>query len=428
MKELIYEWNPWWQGNYEFSGIKREKLKEIVPWLDRKEIISVIGVRRAGKTTLLYEIISYLINTKHTNPKSIFFIKADDDRVDAEKLIDNSIDEYRKHVNPNPEFFLFVDEIQEIREWQKTIKRIYDLNKGIKIFISGSNSSMLKKEMGSLLAGRFAYFEIFPFSFREFLSAKGIEIKDEPHVMKNRAHIRHSLSEYISNGAFPEVVLEKKESMKEEIIKFYFDSIFYRDVIKLNKIRNPAKMEKLVKYFLQNMANLVSFSKVGKLLDLTTDSVSEYVKVLEDAYLLFSMNLFEFSYKKQIINPKKIYCVDTGIRNRVGFNFSSDAGRLYENIVYVNLRRKGKEVYYWKNKNECDFIVKSGKDLGAIQVSFDLKNPSTKERELKGLLEAMAQFKIKKGIVITEDYESEEKHGAAKVNYIPLWRWLIEEI
>lgn len=425
MKDKLFEWNPWWVKECRFKGIQRDKLKDILPWVERKEIISIIGVRRAGKTTLLYEIIESLIKDKGIEPKSILFIKADDERVETEKLIDKAIDEYQKSVNPYQKFFLFIDEVQEIPDWQKTLKRIYDLNEDIKIFISGSNASVLKEDLGSMLAGRFSYFEVFPFSFPEFLRARGIEIKNDSNMIKNKNIIRNCLNEYIEKGAFPEVVLEKRTEIKEELVRFYFDSIFYRDVIKRRNIRNPAKMEKLVKYFLQNISNLISFSRIAKLLELTTDSVTEYVKALEDSYLIFNINLFEFSYKKQIINPKKIYCVDSGIRNIVGFNFSADIGRIYENIVFINLRKKKKEIYYWRGKGECDFLIKNKKSIEAIQVCYDLNDVKTKEKEINSLLEAIKRFKLKKGLIITENYEAEEKIKNKKIIFIPLWKWLL---
>lgn len=424
MKEVLFEWNPWWSEEYSFRGINRDLLQDILPWIKRKEIIALLGVRRAGKTTLLYEVIDYLINIKKINPKNILFIKADDDRVNTNNLVDLAINEYYKLIDPSSNIFVFIDELQEINNWQKTLKRIYDLRKDMKLFISGSNASILKEDLGSFLAGRFAYFEVFPFNFSEFLRAKGLVLKDDLEIIKNKNKIKHLLIEYISNGSFPEITIETHDNIKKGLINFYFDSIFYRDVIKRKQIRNPAKLEKLIKYFLQNVSNLANFTKIAKILELSTDSVVEYIKALEDAYLIFYINLFEFSYKKQIINPKKIYCVDTGIRNIIGFKFSEDFGRLYENLVFIQLKRKVKDIFYWKNKYECDFITKDGNNMTAIQVCFDIEN--TKERELKGLLEAMNEFKIRKGTIITEDYEYEEEISEKKIKYIPLWKWLLK--
>lgn len=422
MKDILREWNPWWAGEHVFRGVTRKRLGDILPWINRKEIISIVGVRRSGKTTLLYEIVSHLTHNSKINPHNILFIKADDDRVAKDGLVDLAIDEYYALIDPSSKVFLFIDEIQEITNWQKTLKRIYDLRPDLKIFISGSNASLLKEDLGSFLAGRFASFEVFPFSFSEYLQAKGITVENNAFI-KSKNTIRHLLLEYINLGSFPEVALEAQEKMKKGLIMFYFDSIFYRDVIKRKAIRNPAKLEKLVKYFLQNLSCLANFTRIAKLLELTTDSVVEYTRALEDAYLIFPITIFEFSYKKQIINPKKIYCVDTGMRNVIGFTFSEDIGRLYENLVFMQLKRLVKEIYYWKNTYECDFITREGKKLRAIQVCYDIRN--AKERELKGLLEAMNQFKIMVGHIVTENYEAEEEIGGRKIKYVPLWKWLI---
>ena len=421
MKDILFEWNPWWSEKYLFKAIPRDKINDIKPWLERKEVLAIIGVRRAGKTTLLYQLIDYLTLQKKVPSKNILFIKADDDRVKTENLIDESLELYKKWVNPEQKVYLFIDEIQEIQNWQKTIKRIYDLDKNIKIIISGSNAAIIKENLSSFLAGRLAYFEVYPFSFSEFLTAKGILINSDDELQKNKPKIKHLLTEYLVFGSFPEVCLETNEKTKKELASFYFDSIFYKDILRRNNIRNPVKIEKLVKYLLQNISNLTNFSKLAKILDLTVDSVVEYLRVLEDAYLIFHVNLFEFSYKKQIINPKKIYCVDQGIRNIVGFKFSDDIGRLYENIVYTNLKRKNKEIFYWKNKNECDFVVKEGKKIEAIQVGLD----EGKEREVAGLLEFMNEFKLKKGLIITDNYEGEEKIENKTIKFMPLWKWLL---
>ena len=421
MRDLISEWNPWWEQQYSQAGVPRDGIGDILKWVRRKEIISIVGVRRAGKTTLLYQIIGHLINQKGINPKRIFFIKADDDRARKENLIDQALDSYRTGVCPEPGIYVFIDEVQEIPGWQKTLKRLYDLNPELKLFISGSNASLIKEELSSLLAGRCAYFEVYPFSFAEFLRAKGITGTGT----RMRDRIRHSLVEYIDHGSFPEVALEADEGMKRGLIGFYFDSIFYRDIIKRNKIRNPAKLETLVKYLLQNISNLTNYSKAGKLVGLSTDSVGEYVKAMEDAYLLFPINIYAPSYKKQVIHPKKVYCIDTGIRNIMGFRFSEDMGRLYENLVYIALRRRGREIFYWKDTHECDFVARKGRALEAIQVCYDLRTSA--EREVLGLLGAMDSLGLKEGAIITDSKEGEERHGGRIIKYVPLWRFLLEE-
>jgi uncharacterized protein len=425
LKEIILEWNPWWNKNDFFKGITRDKIKEVLTWLKKKEIIAIFGVRRSGKTTLMYQLIDYLLNK--IDKSKILFIKSDDDRINKENLIDNSIKEYQRLINPSDEFYLFIDEIQELDNWDKTLKRIYDLNPKIKIIVSGSNSSILKDDLAHKLAGRFAYFEIFPFDFSEFISLKNVTFKNEKDLLNNRKKIINYFIEYITYGAFPEVVLEENKIMKKKLINYYFDSIFYRDVIKRKNIRNPEKMEKLVKFYLQNISCLANYSKIGKIIDLTTDSITEYTKYLDEAYLIFNVNIFAHSYKKQIINPKKIYCVDLGIRNILGFNFSEDYGKLYENLVFLKLRKENKEIYYWKSDlyKEIDFVIKEGKTYSLIQSCYSIKNDETKNREINALIDGMQHFKTKNAIIITEDYENVEKIKGNNIKFIPLWKWLL---
>lgn len=427
MKEILFEWNPWWDQPYNFQKIKRDLFTHIKKWIERKEIIAILGTRRSGKTTILFEIIDYLINEQQVDRNNIFFIKADDERVNKKELITTAIEEYYKWKNPKGKIFVFIDEIQELPEWQKTLKRIYDLDQEHKkIFISGSNASLLKEELSYLLTGRFAYFELFPFSFNEFLKANDIHIKNEVDHIKKKHELRNLLPIYVEYGGFPEIVLEKDTDRKDELLRFYFESILYRDIVKRKNIRNVEKLDRLVKWYLQNISAYANYEKVGKICDLSTDTVGEYTRFLEDAYLIFAINILAYSVKKQFINPKKMYCIDPGIRRIVGFIFSKDAGKMYENIVFIHLKQTGKDIYYWKNKNECDFIIKNKETIEQIlQVSYDLERSKT--REVNGLVEAMNNFKIKKGIIITQDYESTEIVGGKTIQFIPLWKWLLQQ-
>ncbi len=426
MKDILFEWNPWWEHGYKFDGIKRKLLDEIKSWLKRKEILAILGARRAGKTTLLLETIDFLINEKKISTDAILFIKGDDERVQKKDLINNVISEYIKWKNPNSRIFIFIDEIQEIPDWQKTLKRIYDIAGNTKkIFISGSNASLLKEELSYLLTGRFAYFELYPFSFREFMNKHGITIKKEGDIIKQKNNLIRLLMEYLSFGGFPEVVLENNEKRKEELLRFYFDSVLFRDVIKRKNIRNTEKMVRLTEYYLQNISSYNNFMKVGKLIGLTTDSIGEYTKYLEEAYLIFVTNTFSYSLKKQFINPKKVYCVDSGIRRIVGFVFSEDIGRIFENIVFIELKRRKKQIYYWKNKYDCDFLVREKtKIVEAIQVCYHI-NDENKEREISGLSEALEEFKLKKGIIITDNYDNVIVRNKMKIVFVPLWKWLL---
>lgn len=427
--EILAEWNPWWSQKVTFNLIGRDMEKDIVKWIERKEIIGVLGVRRSGKTSLLNLIIGHLLDS--VNPKNILFIKCDDDRMDKKNIISDSIEHYRELMNPKGRTYIFIDEIQESEGWEKTLKRLYDLEKDVKIFVSGSNLFIAKEELASKLAGRVAYFDLYPFSFHESVR-RIIGTEKMVSVLSRKSEVKHHLLQYIEFGGFPEIMLEESVEKKTQLLQFYYDTIVYRDIIRRRGIRNPDKMERLINYFLQNISNPANFLRIGREVSLSTDSVGEYVKYLQDAFFIFSVPLFSFSVKKQEINPKKIYCVDTGIRNAKGFRFSEDYGRLAENIVFIEIKRRNcsnplSKVFYWKNGDkEVDFVVMDGmKVKELIQVCWDIKNMRVKERETAAMLDALKEFKLKNGVILTEDFEGREKTGSMTVVYKPLWKWLL---
>ncbi len=229
-REILAEWNPWWTRKPEFGLLQREILKEVFEWVDRREIVGILGVRRSGKTSLLNLVIEHLLAA--VNPENILFIKCDDDRAEKGNLISRAVDLYKEFVNPKGKIFVFIDEVREAEGWENTLKRIYDLEKGIKIFISGSNFSLSKEDFASKLAGRFAYFELYPFSFQEFLNTKGIATKSKINTVSRKHEIKHYLLQYTERGGFPEVVLEADGKKKTQLLQFYFDTIVYRDIIK----------------------------------------------------------------------------------------------------------------------------------------------------------------------------------------------------
>lgn len=429
-KEILVEWNPHWKEEKELKLVERELVKDIEQWLERREILGFIGVRRSGKTTLMSILISRL--SSKIPQKNILFVKCDDDRVQKENLIDDAIKSYRELINPEGKIFVLIDEVQEVDKWENTLKRIYDLEKDMKLIISGSNFSMLKEDFSYRLAGRIAYFEVYPLSFREFLKTK-LTIKDKISAFSKKDEIKHHLFEYMELGGFPEVVLENNQGIKKQLLQFYFDTIIYRDIIKKRGIRNAAKMEKMVNLLLQNISNTMNFSKVGKAISLSVDTVGEYAANLMDAYLVFNVPIFSFSVKAQEINPKKIYCIDSGIRNIKGFRFSQDYGRIAENIVFIELKRRSfsdplSKIFYWhdKNQRETDFLLMNEFKISeAIQVCWDISQPEVKEREVEGLLSALNEFNLESGLIITEDFEGEEIIGDKRITYMPLWLWLM---
>jgi len=429
--DVLAEWNPWWARKPDFKLVDRDIRADITGWLKRKEIVAIVGVRRSGKTSLFKLIIAGLL--KDVDAKNIFFIKGDDERVRRDNFISDAIDSYRELMNPKGKVYVFVDEVQEIPGWDATLKRMYDLELQTKFFISGSNFSMLKEDLSFKLAGRCAYFDVYPFSFKEFLMISGMDIKNKAGLLLGKQEIAHHLLAYMEFGGFPEVVLEKDAQKKGQLLQFYFDTIVYRDIIRRREIRSPAKMERMISYFLQNIANLANFSKVAKLVSLSTDSIGEYVRYLQDSFFLFAVPLFAFSVKKQEINMKKMYCVDTGLRNVGGFRFSQDYGRLMENMAFIELRRRASarplsKVFYWSDRtHEVDFVVKEGVKVSQlIQVCGDFGSDEVRIREIEGLKKAMKELKLQQAIIITKNEEQKLNVDDKTVKVIPLWKWLLE--
>ncbi|MBI5225475.1 ATP-binding protein [Candidatus Micrarchaeota archaeon] len=434
-QEILAEWNPWWAGLQASTLVERELLSEVTRWIGRKEIVGILGVRRGGKSSLFRLVINELQKTH--SAKNILFIKGDDDRVSKKDLISDAISTYREMMNPQGKIFVFIDEVQEIDGWDATLKRMYDLDSNAKFFISGSNFSVHKEMLSYKLAGRVAYFDLYPFSFSEYLKLHlKIDFQNKAALLSKKHEISHLLLKYLEFGGFPEVTLETDEKRKIQLLQYYYDTIVYRDIIKRRGIRSPEKMERVINYFLQNISNLSNFTKISKLAMLSTDTVVEYSKYLQEAFLIFNVPMFSYSVKQQEINPKKTYCIDTGMRNVKGFRFSKDYGRLIENLVFIELKRRNSanplaEIYYFSSKEgEVDFVLKQGLEVRAlIQVCWDFKDEEVRIREIKGLKSAMSDLKVKEGLLITKEQlsgkipEMEDKH----IKFLPLWKWLLEE-
>jgi predicted AAA+ superfamily ATPase len=421
-EEILFEWNPWWSDDFELDAVEREKKSEVEKWLDRPEVIGLTGVRRSGKTTLMHMVIEDLL--EDVDEENILFVKCDDERVDEENIIEEARSTYRELFDPEGRTYLFLDEVQSQENWSRTVKRIYDLEKDEKVFVTGSR--VLKKELSDALAGRFARFDIYPFSFREFLEAKNQGIEDRKDAIMKADKLKHLLREFVEWGGFPEIVLEQDDELKKELLKFYSDTILYRDVVERSDVQNTNAVEKLKNYSLANVSNLANYSKIAGNLDVSDDTISKYLKAMEEAYFVFSMPIFAYSVKKQHRNPKKLYCIDTGIRNAAGFRFSEDIGRLYENAVFIHLKRQGRDPYYWKSGKgrEIDFVIQEEQQIQQIiQVSYDFED--AEERELQGMKKGVEELEPEKATIVTDDSRENIEYEGTEVEVIPLREWLL---
>jgi len=374
-------------------------------------IIIISGIRRCGKSTL--------INT--LRGKDAYYVNFDDER-----FIDFTVNDFQMlyellmELFGEKKIFLF-DEIQVIWGWERFVRRLHDDDN--KIYVTGSNASMLSRELGTHLTGRNISLSLFPFSFKEFLREKKFELTINLTSVE-KSKIKKFFSEYFLEGGFPEFLSTKKE----EYLKNIYENIIYRDIITRYNLKKEKPLKEVVVYLASNIAKELSFNTLKKLSGLTSaTTIKEYLSYLENSYLLFSLNKYDFSLKKQVYANKKIYFIDNALARIIGFRSSEDKGRLLENLVFIELKRRNKELYYHKAKKECDFLIKEGlKITEAIQVCYELTQDNEK-REMDGLLEAMSIHKLKEGLLLTYDQEKEIKIQNKLIKVLPIWKWLLKE-
>lgn len=432
IQRVLSFWNGWWYGEEVPDSIPREEyMVDLVPLLDMREIMVLMGIRRSGKSTLLYQMIDHLLKTDPAC--NICYINFDDNAlipfVKDPDFLQITYETYLEEQDPEGRVFLFFDEIQNLENWEAWVKKMYDRNRNIKFIITGSSSSLLKKEYASLLTGRVIAREIYPLSFGEYLTFTGSDLPDKTlgYLLNQKPIIKRKLTEYMKYGGFPEVVLQEVERFKIEQLKNYFSGIIARDVLMRYSLRDASKIERLSHLLVTSVAAPASARKLGTALGISPHTVLDYIKILEEVYLVQTLPFFSYSLKEQMSRQRKIYCIDSGLKNAISFTFSKGMGRTAENIVFISLKRLGHEIFYWKNEKgwEVDFVVKSGMDIKElIQVCWDLSD-GVEDREVRGLVQAMEYFNLRTSTIITGDVLKEERIGDATVEFVPLWLWLV---
>ena len=381
------------------QGIVREKEAEVK--VEDSFALIITGIRRCGKSTLLNQILR--------KQKKGHYLNLEDPRLEGFELSDfNKVEVIMKELYDKVGIYFF-DEIQNIDKWEKFIR--YLIDKKEKIIITGSNASLLSQELGTKLTGRHLSIEMFPFSFREFLHMK----KEKPSIQ--------SFEEYFYKGGFPEYL--KKEN--PEILHELLSDVVMKDIAIRFGIKNTDILNKIAIYLISNVGKEFSYNSIKNMFEIkSVQSIIDYISYFEKAYLLFTIPLFSYSYKKQQINPKKIYSIDNGFSYNNSASFSKDRGKMLENIVYLGLRRKFKNIFYFREKTECDFVVKEqDKITQAIQVCFDF-NEENKDREINGLFNALKEFNLKEGRILTYDQDDTVVIENKKILVQPVWKWLVE--
>ena len=382
-------------------------------FLKGNEAVVISGIRRCGKSTLL-KILADRIGPPY------IFVDFDDLR-----LVDFSIDDFPKIESlalemsglDRPVYFL--DEVQNVASWDRWIADLY--KKGIKVVVTGSNSKLLGPEISTHLTGRNKTLVMYPFSFREFLDMNGSKPRPDPTTSEKDA-IRSLFSSYLRKGGFPLVVKNDDILLSRQ----YLEDILNRDIIARYKIRQIRELKEMIVYILTNSGSVIPISSIQKISGLKSPStVARFMEYLVGAFLVFRVSRFDYSVKRQ--TPQKFYSADPSFLETSAFNTSDNLGKRLENIVAIELKRKGKEIYYHRVKRECDFIVKEGLKISqAIQVTLSLDDPRVRKRETEGLEEAMRTYGLKEGLILTSDTMTVIDSECGKITVRPIWEWLLD--
>lgn len=429
--DKVQDLNFWFKE--QETGLKREELDGVLKFVEDKQMALVIaGVRRAGKTFLTKQILKESLKT--IKPEQTLRINFEDPSLEPylnTAALEELYQTYRYYLNKEDFAYLVLDEVQNLPGWEKWVRIMMEKGEKVKFIITGSSSKVFKDELARVLSGRTIVFSLFPLNFRNFLEFKNYQLKK----YESYASLAGLLNEYIEYGGFPLIVLAKEE-VKKDYLKQLFDDILLKDIITKYKLRE-LEIKKLAVILINNFSSLASVKKLVNLMQeiaktkISPTSVNKYLYYFEEAFLFFFLPIFSYKIKEQMQYPRKAYCIDTGLINALSLKFAENIGKLYENVVAINLLRKqGKEnLFYWKNPRheEVDFVVKEGlKIKQLIQVCYDLKDDKVKKRELRALNEASQELRCGDLLVISEDYEGEEEVEGKKVKFMPLWKWLIE--
>lgn len=404
-----------------------------------------IGVRRGGKSTYLFQVIDRLLS-EGVARENILYLNFFDDRLhnlrlEGLGLITDAYYSLYPEKKNTERVYCFFDEIQAVEGWEPFVDRLMRTEK-CEVYLTGSSARMLSREIATQMRGRALSWELFPFSFREFLDYKGIDSAG-PMSTKKRLTVRKAFDEYWETGGFPEVAGLDRH-LRVKIHQEYFQAVLFRDLVERHDVSHPKALTDLAHRLIDNTASLYSINSLtGYLKSLghkaPKSAVSDYMDWFEDAYFLFTVRIYDASLARSKTNPKKIYCVDHALVTSIASGILINSGHLLENLVFTALRRVSPDIYYYKTKGglEVDFIVQlQDRSRLLVQVCESMAEPKTKKREVVALRQAMAELGLKSGTIVTRNEEDEievdlpgprasRQAGGGKIAVVPAWRFLL---
>ena len=386
-------------------------------WLTTTEVLIITGVRRCGKSVLLQQMRQRLTERD-------FFFNFDDER-----LVNFTVSDFQTLQECFFELFgeqhtYYFDEIQNVEGWERFVRRLY--NEGNKVIVTGSNARMLSRELGTHLTGRYIAVETFPFSFPEFLQLKQRTLPEanDLYLPGQRAAVINLFKDYMDTGGFPQYA----KSPSPSYISSLYESIIFRDVMARNGLTNEKEMKEMVFYLASNATKRITYTSLGKIIGIRhAETVKNYLEYIQQTYLIFQLMKYSPSVKVQMLNPKKIYFIDNAIVSQIGFNATENRGVKLGNIVFIELKRRGHDVFYHAGSKECDFVVRTGCRVSqAFQVTISMADPKTRQREFEGLLEAMRAYGLSEGFIITMEEKEEASIDGKAIHVLPAWEWMLQ--
>src|SRR3990167_1868228 len=395
----------------------RHALTELQAAIKSTQIVVITGILRGGKSTLLQQILK----TEFKN-KAFYFSFED------ERLLQFTVEDFSLLHEALTEFYgeqtaFFLDEIQNIAHWELFVRRLHD--RGMKVFITGSNATLLSQDLSTRFTGRTIPYALYLLSFGASVAFSMPEVKGKsPKTPVSRGLFSNAFTRYLKSGGMPLHVINQERFLLTQV----YEDILYRDIISRYKINDEKSIRELSLYLVSHVSSLYSYNKLKTMLHLgSMNTVKNYIQYLENSYLFFSIRRFCYSLKQQQLAPKKIYCIDSAIIDALSFKFSDNFGHLLENIVFLELKRRQQEVYYYHSESglEVDFIVRDGVKITAlIQVWASLDNDNTQAREVNALIEAMNEMKLTTGLILTANTSKTIKKDGKIIHVLPVYQWL----
>ena len=426
--EILTPFNFW--RTTPFTGIIRPRyINELKRLSSTGQVIVVTGVRRSGKTTTLIQFIHHLIDNGTITPSQALYVNFEDPRLPIENgtvLLDQIVSAHRSFVDSDGLHYLVLDEVQRLPQWERWVRIQMEMRSNLHIIVSGSSAELLSKELGTLLTGRHIDMEVFPLDLSEYLRFHDIDPKDP---LADADRIQSLTSEYISSSAFPAVVLTTEPDIKERMVFQIYRDIINHDVARRYEVREIEKLESVATTFMASVPGPVTLNGTRRALGgrVSLDSIERYSRYFEEPYLLFFIETHSFSAGKRERSPRKVYAIDNGLLLAVSHRFSSDRGKLLENLVFLDIRRAGLEVYRLMDKKEVDFLIWKGTaPLALVNVCLDVSDAKTRKREVDGLRRAMGEFHMGKGYIVTLDHAELMDVEEGVIEFVPYRRWAME--